>query len=121
MVADIGYAQAFSFTYSPRPGTPAATMDGQVSKAVMDERLQRLQALVNEQQHAFNRARIGVRTDILIERRGKLSGQMLGKSPWLQSVHIIDSALVIGDLVTVDLVAAGPNSLTGVTPLQNAA
>ena len=121
LVADIGYAQAFSFTYSPRPGTPAATMEGQVSKAVMDDRLQRLQALVNEQQHAFNRARIGVRTDILIERRGKLSGQMLGKSPWLQSVHINDPALVIGDLVTVDLVAAGPNSLTGVTPLQNAA
>jgi tRNA-2-methylthio-N6-dimethylallyladenosine synthase len=121
LVADVGYAQAFSFTYSPRPGTPAATMDGQVPKAVMDERLQRLQALLNDQQHAFNRASVGRRTEVLIERRGKLPGQMLGKSPWLQSVHVVDPSLNIGDLVTLDLAAAGPNSLTGVSPLQDAA
>lgn len=113
IVREVGYAQAFSFAYSPRPGTPAATMDAQVEKAVMDERLQRLQALLNEQQHAFNAASVGVRTQVLIERRGKLPGQMLGKSPWLQSVHVVDPALGVGDLVEVDLVAAGPNSLTG--------
>ena len=119
IVREIGYAQAFSFTYSPRPGTPAATMDAQVPKAVMDERLQRLQALLSEQQFAFNRAAIGRTTQVLIDRSGKLAGQMLGKSPWLQSVHIIDPTLKIGDLVDVTLTAAGPVSLTGVHALQS--
>ena len=121
IVAAVGYAQAFSFTYSPRPGTPAATMDGQVPKVVMDERLQRLQALLNVQQHAFNRDTVGRQTDILIERRGKLPGQMLGKSPWLQSVHIVEAGLAAGDLVPVNLVAAGPNSLTGVRAISGVA
>jgi len=120
IVGEVGYAQAFSFTYSPRPGTPAALMDAQVPKTVMDERLQRLQAALNEQQHAFNAASVGRRTSVLIERRGKLPGQMLGKSPWLQSVHIIAPNLAIGDLIEVDLTAAGPNSLTG-TPLMKMA
>lgn len=120
IVREVAYAQAFSFTYSPRPGTPAATMDAQVPKPVMDERLQRLQGALNEQQHAFNAASIGRRTSILIERTGKLPGQMLGKSPWLQSVHVIDPNLNIGDLVEVYLTAAGPNSLTG-TPLMKLA
>ena len=121
IVREVGYAQAFSFTYSPRPGTPAATMDTQVPKPVMDERLQRLQAALNEQQHAFNAASVGRRTRILIERSGKLPGQMLGKSPWLQSVHVIDPNLSIGDLVDVDLTAAGPNSLTGTPHMKLAA
>ena len=121
IVADVGYAQAFSFTYSPRPGTPAATMDAQIAKTVMDERLQRLQAALNEQQHAFNATSVGQRTTILIERSGKLPGQMLGKSPWLQSVHVVDPSLVVGDLVDVDLTAAGPNSLTGTSPMKLAA
>ena len=121
IVAAVGYAQAFSFTYSPRPGTPAATMKDQVPKSVMDDRLQRLQALLNEQQHAFNSSAVGRQTDILIERHGKLPGQMLGKSPWLQSVHIVDAGLAIGDLVPVDLIAAGPNSLTGVRAISGAA
>ena len=120
-VRAVGYAQAFSFTYSPRPGTPAATMGAQVPKAVRDERLQRLQAALNEQQHAFNEASVGQRTTVLIERAGKLSGQVLGKSPWLQSVHVIDPHLSIGDLVEVDLTAAGPNSLTGTAPMKLAA
>lgn len=121
IVRAVGYAQAFSFTYSPRPGTPAATMDAQVPKPVMDERLQRLQAALNEQQHAFNAASVGRRTTVLIERAGKLPGQALGKSPWLQSVHVIDPQLSIGDLVEVDLTAAGPNSLTGTAPMKLAA
>ncbi len=121
IVRAVGYAQAFSFTYSPRPGTPAATMDAQVPKAVMDERLQRLQAALNEQQHAFNLASVGQRTTVLVERAGKLPGQVLGKSPWLQSVHVIDPMLTIGDLVEVDLTAAGPNSLTGTAPMKLAA
>ncbi len=119
IVGEMRYAQAFSFTYSPRPGTPAATMADQVPKAVMDERLQRLQTAINVQQMAFNQASVGRRTEILIERRGKLADQWIGKSPWLQSVHIIDPALNIGALVDVELARAGPNSLSGV-PLMPA-
>jgi tRNA-2-methylthio-N6-dimethylallyladenosine synthase len=113
LVAEVGHAQAFSFKYSPRPGTPAATMADQVTADVMDDRLQRLQALLNDQQHAFNRATLGRRTRILIERTAKLPGQMLGKSPWLQSVHLHTDA-AIGDMVDVEIVAAGPNSVSGV-------
>jgi tRNA-2-methylthio-N6-dimethylallyladenosine synthase len=112
LVDAVGYAQAFSFKYSPRPGTPAAGMGDPVAAEVMDERLQRLQAALNRDQHAFNTATVGRVCDVLVERRGKLPGQMLGKSPWLQSVHLITSAAV-GDLVEVALTAAGPNSLTG--------
>jgi len=118
IVDEVNYAQAYSFKYSPRPGTPAATMDGQVPAELMDERLQRLQALLNAQQLAFNRATIGGRTSLLIERDGKRPGQRVGKSPWLQSVHI-ESAAAIGDIVEVEIVTAGPNSLGAVvTPAK---
>jgi tRNA-2-methylthio-N6-dimethylallyladenosine synthase len=96
----------------PRPGTPAATMEDHVPAEVMDERLQRLQAALNRDQLAFNRASVGRRCTVLVERRGKHPGQWLGKSPWLQSVHFTGDA-AIGDLVEVDLVEAGPNSLAG--------
>ncbi|MEH6791974.1 tRNA (N6-isopentenyl adenosine(37)-C2)-methylthiotransferase MiaB [Parasphingorhabdus sp.] len=107
------YSQAFSFKYSPRPGTPAATMDDQVAPEVMDERLQRLQALLNEQQYAFNQDTVGRVTDVLLERDGKLEGQLIGKTPWLQSVHLISPDLRIGDMVDIEITQAGPNSLTG--------
>ena len=113
IVRDANYSQAFSFKYSPRPGTPAATMDEQIAPEVMDERLQRLQALLNEQQYAFNQQTVGRTTDILLERKGKLEGQLIGKTPWLQSVHIISPDLEIGDLVEIEITQAGPNSLTG--------
>ena len=113
IVRDANYSQAFSFKYSPRPGTPAAGMDEQIAPEVMDERLQRLQALLNEQQYAFNQQTVGRTTDILLERQGKLEGQLIGKTPWLQSVHIISPHLQIGDLVDVEITQAGPNSLTG--------
>ena len=112
LVDAVGYAQAFSFKYSPRPGTPAASMDGQVAKEVMDDRLQRLQAALNRDQLAFNEASVGKRCDVLVERKGKHPGQWLGKSPWLQSVWFEGDA-AIGDLVSADLVEAGPNSLAG--------
>jgi tRNA-2-methylthio-N6-dimethylallyladenosine synthase len=121
LVAEVGYAQAFSFAYSPRPGTPAATMAEQVAPEVMTERLHRLQDVLGAQQYAFNRASVGRRCDVLIERTGKRPGQQLGKSPWLQSVHIVAPDLTIGDLVPLDLVAAGPVSLTGASPMQDAA
>ncbi len=120
LVDAVGYAQAFSFKYSPRPGTPAADMTGHVPAQVMDERLQRLQAALNRDQHAFNQASVGRSCDVLIERRGKLPGQMLGKSPWLQSVHLTGDH-AIGDLVPVTLTHAGPNSLSAEPALSFAA
>ena len=113
LVDAVGYAQCFSFKYSPRPGTPAATMDGQIAPEVMDERLQRLQATLNAHQLAFNQASVGKICEVLVERRGKHAGQWLGKSPWLQSVHFTGDCAV-GDLIRVKLVEAGPNSLAGV-------
>lgn len=113
LVESVGYASAYSFKYSPRPGTPAATMADQIASEIMDERLQRLQSAINAGQSAFNAASVGTRTDILLERKGKLPGQLIGKSPWLQSVHVIPPDAAIGDMVEVDLVSAGPNSLEG--------
>jgi tRNA-2-methylthio-N6-dimethylallyladenosine synthase len=113
LVDEIGYAQAYTFKYSPRPGTPAADMADQIGDAVMDDRLQRLQALINDQQQAFNASTVGLRTTILLERPGKRADQLIGKSPWLQSVHVVDPDARIGDLLTVDLLSAGPNSLAG--------
>jgi tRNA-2-methylthio-N6-dimethylallyladenosine synthase len=112
LVETVNYAQAYTFKYSPRPGTPAAEMDLQVPEAVKDERLQRLQALINAQQQRFNQASVGKRTKVLLERTGKRPGQLIGKSPWLQSVHLETSA-AIGDIVEVELLSAGPNSLAG--------
>jgi tRNA-2-methylthio-N6-dimethylallyladenosine synthase len=113
LVEEVGHASAYSFKFSPRPGTPAAAMDGQVPAEVMDERLKRLQALLNAQQAAFNAASVGVRTQILLDRKGKHHGQLIGKSPWLQSVHVFAEGCAIGDMIEVDLVSAGPNSLAG--------
>ena len=112
IVDAVRYAQAYSFKYSRRPGTPAATMDGQIADEVMDDRLQRLQAVINRHQHDFNIASVGRRTQILLERQGKRDGQLLGKTPWLQSAHVIAPGLAIGDMVDVTLTGAGPNSLT---------
>ncbi|HEX7711968.1 MAG TPA: tRNA (N6-isopentenyl adenosine(37)-C2)-methylthiotransferase MiaB [Sphingomonadaceae bacterium] len=120
LVDTVRYAQAFSFKYSPRPGTPAATMDRQIPAHVMDERLQRLQAALNRDQLAFNHACVGKRCEVLVERNGKLAGQWLGKSPWLQSVHFEGDAR-IGDIVELELATAGPNSLGGALALRNAA
>lgn len=113
LVRDVDYAMAYSFKYSPRPGTSAADMEPQVTAPVMDERLQRLQSLLNEQQSRFNAATVGRRCAVLLEREGKLPGQLIGKSPWLQSVIVNDSAAAIGELIDVEIVNSGPNSLIG--------
>jgi tRNA-2-methylthio-N6-dimethylallyladenosine synthase len=113
LVREVGYAQAFSFKYSPRPGTPAAAMPEQVAPAAMDARLQELQAALRDSSLAFNRASLGRRCSVLIERSGRKPGQWLGKSPWLQSVHFAGPGAAVGDLVEVDLVEAGPNSVAG--------
>jgi tRNA-2-methylthio-N6-dimethylallyladenosine synthase len=112
IVDEVRYASAYSFKYSPRPGTPAAVMEDQISREIMDDRLQRLQARINEHQLAFNQSKVGIDTQVLIERAGRQDGQMVGRSPWLQSVHLETSARP-GDIVSVTLVAAGPNSMTG--------
>jgi len=112
IVDAVRYASAYSFKYSPRPGTPAATMEDQIPRDIMDDRLQRLQARINEHQLSFNRSKVGSDTQVLIERRGKHPGQMIGRSPWLQSVHL-DTGARPGDIVDVTLVVAGANSMTG--------
>ncbi|WP_066773834.1 tRNA (N6-isopentenyl adenosine(37)-C2)-methylthiotransferase MiaB [Croceicoccus mobilis] len=110
MVETIRYAAAFSFKYSPRPGTPAATMEDQIAKEVMDERLQRLQAAITRDSYAFNTASVGKICEVLVERKGRKPGQWIGKTPWLQSAWFTGDAQ-LGDLITVELVEAGPNSL----------
>jgi len=121
IVEQVRYAQCYSFKYSSRPGTPAADMDGQIPAEVMDERLARLQALINRHQVEFNAATVGHRTDILLERKGRHPGQLIGKTPWLQSVHVTAPELSIGDMAEVDIISAGPNSLAGQPSRRKAA
>ncbi len=113
LIETIGYAQAFSFKYSIRPGTPGAELEDQVDEAVKSERLERLQALLLKQQQAFNESRIGLDFDILLEKPGRLDGQLIGRSPWLQSVNVTGSPEEIGSLVRVRITGTGSNSLFG--------
>ena len=113
LVREISYAQAFSFKYSPRPGTPAAGHDGQVPEDVKSERLARLQALLAGQQAAFNEACIGRTLDVLLEKPGRKAAQLVGRSPYLQSVFLDAGNRSIGESVRVEITATGPNSLTG--------
>jgi tRNA-2-methylthio-N6-dimethylallyladenosine synthase len=112
IVDAVRYASAYSFKYSPRPGTPAATMENPISPEIMNDRLQRLQAKLAEHSTAFNAGCIGRTTQALVDRVGRRPGQMIGKSPWLQSVFFETDAK-IGDLVDVRLLSALPNSLAG--------
>ena len=120
VVDEVRYAAAYSFKYSPRPGTPAATMEDQIPQAVMDDRLRRLQARLAEHSTAFNAACIGRTTRVLIDRVGRRPGQMIGKSPYLQSVFLETEAR-IGDMVDVTLTSALPNSLGGTALLHKVA
>ena len=95
-------------------------MVGQIAREVMEERLQRLNDRINRHRLAFNQGKVGADTQILIERAGRFAGQMIGRTPWLQSVHIETDA-VPGDIVDVTLLAAGPNSMTGAARQQVAA
>jgi tRNA-2-methylthio-N6-dimethylallyladenosine synthase len=118
LIEDIGFAGAFSFKYSARPGTPAATATEQVPEEAKSERLLRLQALIRAQQDAFNEAAVGRTLDVLIEKPGRHSGQMAGKSPYLQAVHVDGDPSLIGRIVPVTIVSKGSNSLAGVLPGQ---
>ncbi|MFN3574503.1 MAG: tRNA (N6-isopentenyl adenosine(37)-C2)-methylthiotransferase MiaB [Phenylobacterium sp.] len=114
LVRQMGHASAFSFKYSRRPGTPAAALPGQVPEEVKTERLARLQALLDEQQVAFNAAQIGRTLPVLFERKGRHEGQLVGRSPYLQGVHAAAPERLIGQIAAVLIEGASKNSLSGV-------
>jgi tRNA-2-methylthio-N6-dimethylallyladenosine synthase len=114
LVREARYASAFSFKYSRRPGTPAAAMPNQVERDVADDRLQRLQALLADQQRAFNTAQVGRTLPVLFEKSGRRTGQAIGRSPYLQAVHAEDARALIGQIVPVRIENAAANSLAGV-------
>ena len=113
LVREVGYASAFSFRYSRRPGTPAASMPGQVPDEVAEDRLQRLQALLVELQTAFNAGQAGRTLNVLFEKPGRHRQQAIGRSPYLQSVHVEDARDLIGRIVPVRITTGQQNSLTG--------
>ena len=113
LVHDVNYCQAYSFKYSRRPGTPGSILQGQVSEEVKTERLAELQNILNEQQLNFNRKFIGQKFDILLERKGKKDNQLVGKSPYMQAVHVLSKDHKIGDIVKTHILDADKNSLEG--------
>mgnify|MGYP000104588845 CR=1 FL=1 len=113
LVGAVGFASAYSFKYSRRPGTPAAGMHGQVSEEVSADRLARLHALLGEQQRAFNAAQIGKTLPVLVASAGRRPGQMHGRSPYLQSVHFDGAADLVGSIVEVAIAGATQNSING--------
>jgi tRNA-2-methylthio-N6-dimethylallyladenosine synthase len=113
IVREVGYASAFTFKYSIRPGTPGATMDGQVDEAVKAERLARLNAQITAQMRDFLRSTVGQTLPVLIEKPGRMPGQVGGRSPYLQAVHMEGPERLIGQIVPVEIVSAGNNSLAG--------
>ena len=121
LVEAVGYAGAFSFKYSPRPGTPAAALPGQVDEVVKDERLQRLNALLLAQKAAFDAAQVGRTLAVLWEKPGRRPGQIIGRSPHLQSVWAQAPASLIGSITEVEIISANPNSLTGALSSEIAA
>ncbi len=114
LVRQVGYAQAYSFKYSRRPGTPGASLDGQVDENVMNERLQHLQSLLVRQQSDFSAGLVGRTIDLLIEKPGRNSGQLVGRSPWLQPVVIAETDGAIGEIIDVQITRAASNSLFAV-------
>jgi tRNA-2-methylthio-N6-dimethylallyladenosine synthase len=114
IVRQVGFAQAYSFKYSARPGTPAANLGRQVTEAVKIERLARLKALLDAQQSSFNAECVGRVLPVLFERHGRRDGQLIGRSPSLQSVHAEAAPGLMGRIIPVEIARAGPNSLSGV-------
>jgi tRNA-2-methylthio-N6-dimethylallyladenosine synthase len=113
LVREVNYATAFTFKYSRRPGTPAAAMPGQVDEAVKDERLARLNALLDEQARAFNASQVGKVLPVLFERPGRHPGQLIGRSPYLQAVHVTAPDRLIGEIVPVRIEGSARMSLAG--------
>jgi tRNA-2-methylthio-N6-dimethylallyladenosine synthase len=121
LVRTIGFASAFAFKYSARPGTPGAELKDQVAEETKSTRLAALQLLLEDQRQAFNRAAVGRTMPVLLEKPGRRAGQAIGRSPYMQSVCVEDGAPHIGALVDVEIVGLGPNALRGVVtrPSQN--
>ena len=111
LVEEVNYAQAFSFKYSTRPGTPGAELGDQVPEDVKAKRLKRLQSLLVKQQRGFAEACVGREIDVLLEKPGRLAGQLVGRSPWLQPVNVDAKSSQIGDIIRVRITKAGSNSL----------
>jgi tRNA-2-methylthio-N6-dimethylallyladenosine synthase len=116
LVREVGYCIAYSFKYSERPGTPAAEMFGQVPEDVKNERLQALQALLREQQTAFNASKVGQTVPVLVTGKGRNAGQMHGRSPWLQAVHFDGTEDLSGQIINIEIVGSSLNSLSGKLP-----
>jgi tRNA-2-methylthio-N6-dimethylallyladenosine synthase len=113
LVDEVGFAMAYSFKYSPRPGTPAAAMELPVPEAEQDARLQELQAVLNAQQQDFNRAAVGRLLPVLLEKPGRRDGQLVGKSPYAQAVHVDAAPARIGSVVEARITDLGRFSLRG--------
>lgn len=121
IIRDVGYASAYSFKYSTRPGTPGANLGGQIAEEIKTERLYRLQDLVNAQTTAFHAACVGKTMPVLIERPGRMAGQVGGRSPYLQAVHLDGSPDLIGAIHQVEIVGTSTNSLVGRLKVAQAA
>ena len=117
LVREVGFASAYAFKYSPRPGTPAAEAADQVPSAVKEERLARLQAALESQRQAFNRATVGRRLSVIFDKPGRHAGQFIGRSPYMQAVYAEAPASCVGLLSEVEITAVGPNSLKGRLPV----
>ena len=113
LVEEVGFATAYSFMYSPRPGTPAAELDGQVAPGEQSERLQRLQAVITRQWRAFNAGFAGKSLEVLLEKPGRHPGQLVGRTPYLQTVQAMAPPALIGSVVPVTVTEVGSNSLFG--------
>lgn len=113
LIREVNYASAFTFKYSRRPGTPASAMPGQIAEDVKDERLARLNALLDEQARAFNQSQVGKTLPVLFERAGRYPGQLIGRSPYLQAVHATAPDHLIGQIVPVRIESAARMSLSG--------
>ncbi|MFZ0269802.1 tRNA (N6-isopentenyl adenosine(37)-C2)-methylthiotransferase MiaB [Caulobacter sp.] len=119
LVREVGFASAFSFKYSRRPGTPASAMPGQVDEVVKAERLDRLNALLDEQQKAFNALQVGKVMPVLFEKKGRNPGQIVGRSPYLQAVHAVGPDSLLGQIVPVRIESSAKMSLGGVLENQS--
>jgi tRNA-2-methylthio-N6-dimethylallyladenosine synthase len=113
LIREVNFTQAFSFKYSPRPGTPASVKKNQIDVDVQDERLARLQALVTGQQMKFNQGFVGQYVEVLFERAGKFAGQVIGKTPYMQSVYIENGKDYLGQILPVRITGYKQNSLIG--------
>ena len=114
IVEEVNYAQCYSFKYSPRPGTPAAIMSNQIPEDIKSERLLRLQNLIAAKQSAFNQSWIGREMEVLFEKNGKYKGQVVGKSPYMQAVHLSDGEKYLEKIVKVKITKSIANSLDSV-------